>query len=535
MAGIKELEIALVRADAAGDTASAQALVKEIQALRTTEATRNKAFEQTKGEIADAVTGGPQAALIAAGRAGDKIAEGNRQLGLSANVATREALGMQSGDQLRALAAQEAQQSENDRLYAPLREKYPFSTGLGEAAITMAPPARGMSALGRIAAPAIAFGAQGALEYGSPKERLTKGVGNTAVAGIGGAVGEAGRAIVSPANVTLPVARRQAVEAAANGLGVRPLPSQVTGNSNLALFEDWLARAPGSRGVMQRFDQGNKEAVNQVAAKAIGEDAPALTSEVFSAAKTRLGDEYAALRKSTTMPVLGSVIDAIDGAEKRLSQGLKNAEGKASALSMLGELKDKLYNAKELTGDEFKSVVSDIRSAARSQKNETIASALKDVSRAMDNAAKGASRDKWASVDKQYAALKTLEKPGMVSGTGDVYPVRLGNALERQFGPSWKEGNVSGGLADIGRYGQALPPMRAGSPTAERQAADWRGWVTAIPNWVAAKAMTSDAGRNYLAGGLLGNAAASRGAAGLLSAGLPPLTIAELERLALGY
>lgn len=52
MPTVKELEIALIRADAAGDAAGAKVLAQEIQAQIKTNQTRDAAFTQTKRDLA---------------------------------------------------------------------------------------------------------------------------------------------------------------------------------------------------------------------------------------------------------------------------------------------------------------------------------------------------------------------------------------------------------------------------------------------------------------------------------------------------
>jgi hypothetical protein len=59
--------------------------------------------------------------------------------------------------------------------------------------------------------------------------------------------------------------------------------------------------------------------------------------------------------------------------------------------------------------------------------------------------------------------------------------------------------------------------------------------MLAGPNYAAAKALTSELGRDYLSKGLLGNPAVSKHLGGLLGRGAVPLSIAEIEALMLGY
>lgn len=536
MASLDELHAALINADKAGDKEAATALASEIVRLRMSQPgnpARTAAFNQVKDDAITAI----KAPVIAAGKSADDVVQGVNQLGLAANVAGREALGMQSGDQLRRMAELDAEQKDKAQRYQPLKEAHPFLTGAGEAFPLMATPMGQATALGRIAAPAVAGTAMGALGYGSPQERGMKAVEMGATSAGGGALGELGRMIVSPAKSTLSAAQQRALERAGKTIGYTPRASELTGSETLRRLEDAVARQPGGAGPMRDLMAGNEAAVSRHAAKAIGEkDIP--TEDVLANASSRLSSTYDDLRSRTTMPVVQDVFDGIAKAEKFLGTGDK-AGAKKEAFDMIQRLKDELYQAKQFDGQTYQSWTSDLGAKARElgKTNRTAAAALREVEKAMDKVARGADAEVWQAADKQNAALEMLMKPGVVnSQTGQVSSQKLAGQMERQFGKNMKTGKIQGELADIASLGRALPPMHEGSQTAGREAfGSLPGWLLALPNYALAKGLTSEAGRDYLARGLLGNAAVSRGAGGLLSKGSMPLTIAEIESLLLGY
>lgn len=482
--------------------------------------------------------GQDQVLAIAAGRTFDKLGAGVKELGLSASVAGREAMDMQSGDQLRKLAALDEVQKGNDAAYAPLREKHPFLTGVGETGFLAATPVGQATAMGRMGVPAVVAATNQLLSYGSPKERAGNAAKEGAVAAAGGVVGEGVRMAVAPAKSALSAAQQQALKNASENVGYTPRASELTGNETLRRIEDAVARQPGGAGPMRDLMDKNSRVIGRHAAKAIGEDADELTTDVFARASERRGDTYNDLRSRANMPVSQEIFDATKLAETLLGRGDKTG-AKKEAFDMIQRLKDELYETKAFDGGTYQSWASDLGSKAQElgKTNRTAAAALREVEKAMDKVARGKDAPAWTKADREHAAQEMLMKPGVVNEqTGKVSQARVANEMERKFGKNWKTGQITGEMADIGALGRALPPMREGSPTAGREAfGGLPGWMMAAPNYAAAKALTSEFGRDYLSRGLLGHPGVSGAAGGLLGKGAIPLSIAEIEALLLGY
>jgi len=445
--------------------------------------------------------------LIGAGRTGDQVSKGMQQLYLNSLIAAKEGAGV--GDpraQFDALNKLDAENKANTGAYNNLKTIRPFATGIGEAAPSMAVPASQATALGRITAPALGMGAIGGMSYGSPEERAMMALKDAGMGLAGGSMGELAARFMSPAKSSLTGAKLDAVNSAAKNLGVKTLPSQVTGNQYLASLEDMLSQSMGSAGVMRKFAQDNGDKLSQKAADAIGYPlipGQGLTDKVLGAAKDTIGAERNKLTQRANMPVTQDVIDAANKAAAKLSTG--DAAGKAEALASINKLKDDLFANKSFDGDLLSTWVSDLKSRARGSQSDVAASQLKDVAKALENAGMGADKPLWMENNKQYAALKTLMRPNVVDEvSGTVNPKVLYNALQNQFGDAWKTGKISGALADIADFGKALPELRAGSQTYQRGQADSLGaYLMALPKYAAAKGLTSDFMRDYLSRGLL--------------------------------
>lgn len=148
------------------------------------------ALKGTKAKRPEPEEGALESIPIAAGRTVDRVLDGLTQMYLGAR-GEKSALG---GLKQRA--------EEKDALYAPLQEKHPFSTGVGEALPSMVVPMGGAATMvGTAGKMALAGAIPGLLEYGGLDERLTRGaVGAAAGAALplSGAALKTGKAVIEP-------------------------------------------------------------------------------------------------------------------------------------------------------------------------------------------------------------------------------------------------------------------------------------------------------------------------------------------------
>lgn len=527
MATLSELQDALKNADAAGDQQAAQALANEIVRQRMPW-TAPTASPIPSGPLS-VLPASVQAGVIGAGRQGDQLIAGVKQFGINADIAARQAMGMDTAQQFRDLNALDQVQSGNQPVYDALKRQFPVSTALGEAAPSLAIPMGAPTTAARLALPAIGMGTLGLAGYGDLPTRLVRGAVD-ATAGLGGGVGGeiAGRVVQPIRDVADSVAQAAAKNAAAK-IGSPLLPSQLTGNPTLALIEDSLAHSPGSAGVIGDVLGQQRAAVGRAAASAIGQPGSVVTQDVVNNAKRAMGSQYDAFRAQIPngMPVTPPVLDAVDTALGKLSSGSTQAPGKAGALSMLGELKDTLYATKALPPEQYSTWVSDLSAAARQAQNPQVSSALKSVGAVMDKEARGPLNADWKALDQAYAAARTLEKSKAYNPeTGDVFSATLANYMRAH--PS---GANATSLADAAAFGKAVPQIRAGSPTFQRGEIGLRGAINALWRYPLAKALTSQGFGDYLANGLLAGPQAS--AVGSLLASKSAIPLAAMPTLSL--
>lgn len=466
-----------------------------------------------------------EAALLAAGRRGDKMAAGVKQAGLGAKVIAEDFLGFDTKPDLQRMARIEPEQAENDRLFRPVQKQFPMATAVGDALPAVAIPVGQQAALARIVAPALGFGTMDAMEPGDAKERAKRGGLGFLTGLAGGTVGEIGARVVQPIRNVASGAQQRAAQEAAAKVNARLLPSQIADSPTLAGFEDMLAQSPGGRGPMAGFMDEQRAAVTKHAASAIDDQTERLTKADFAGASNKIGADYDRLKQGVTLPVTSDVLDAVTAAEGRLRKG--STQGKEEALAMLTELKDKLYANKALPGDEYSAWTTSIGAAARKSENRDVSAALDSVKQAMNAAARGPKAAEWKSVDQRNASLETLMRPNVVNETtGEINPRALAAVLKNDLGKSFMTGKIQGPLVDVAEYGRSVPQLREGSQTFGRNEADsLLGIAKALMKYPAAKALTSEAAGDYLAKGLMADPKASQLIAALIQRGSEPFVL----------
>lgn len=435
-----------------------------------------------------------QSMLIAAGRGTDKLVQGVRQ---AYNWAT--------GDQ-GTLDKMAADEKEKDALYKPLQDKFPVATGVAEMApaVTAGFLTGGSSVVGAAAS----AGLPSLLSYGTPEERLTRAGTDAAFGGVGNVGGRTIARLMKPAGVGTEVAANATLDAAKR-VGYTPLPSQIAQSPVLASFENYLLRSPGSSGAMQKVAAQNQTALNRAGAKAMGETADTLDEGVFSAAKGRLGDEFARL-SDVTKPKLGD--DFVNALAKMEGE---NAARGPFANKQISGLIDKgldLAAKGDISGKAYKEIRTELASQAQAafkSGDATAGQAFKSVVSALDDAAKSslseADKKAWDQARKEWGAFKTLTK-GNVAEAGNVSAARTASAVRSQ-GSGLRTGAAQGDLADIARIGEGFKGIANPTSGQLTQQMLYGNPFTGVPlllgNKAAATAYMSPLGQRYFSRGLL--------------------------------
>jgi hypothetical protein len=166
--------------------------------------------------------------------------------------------------------------------------------------------AGGMGPGANIANAAVQGGGMGALQYvepgGSTLSNIMKGAAAAAV--LQTPFSAAQKFAMGPTNQLTPP-QASAVADMKTIPGYQPLPSQATGNPNLALLEKVGAYIPGAAGPLSQLKTENQNAVNQSTLRILGAPAESYgTQDVLSALKKRSTDVMNEVSKSDAKVIL---------------------------------------------------------------------------------------------------------------------------------------------------------------------------------------------------------------------------------------
>lgn len=470
MADTEQLYTALRNAHAAGDVAAAQKIASYIQSQQPK--AEQRSITPESADIAAADTGVLENIAIAAGRGFDKAAMGLKDLALAGvEKFAPQSFAEAAIKERQALAADEA---EKDAAYAGLQRRRPIVTAASEATPSVAAT---MTLGPGYLVPAVGTAVVEGLKYGTPQERMSRALLGAGSSLVGTAVGNTLGKFISPVgNKATGETQREALKAAQD-IGYKPRLSEVTGSPYLARLEDMAARTPGGAGIMDDFARANQEAVNRSAASSIGQVADELSPTVLKAAREEITKPFNQVRdlpgKAIQIsPNVGAVADDVLRQSRKMIESerdpalIKLAEQAKALASNNGKIDGEAYNlirsglsnqsfeasgtAKTLYGKLLKALDDSADESLRASGNAVLADALK-TSR------------------PQYGNLMTLEK-GLVAEGGNVSPARLAQALRGQNSKLIREGSEAP-LARIGLIAENLKPLKAGSPTYERDVA----------------------------------------------------------------
>ena len=400
-----------------------------------------------------------EALLIGAGRTGDKIISGVRQLYNSA-----------IGDE-KTLKELKTREDGNDAAYAELQARRPISTSVGEALPYIAVPASA-----GILPSALAVGGLEAAKYGTAQERMQRGLLGAGTTAAGGVVGKVFGKALSPVSDDLINESQRAALKSADKVGVKPRLSEVTGSPYIAGLEDFAARTPGGSGVMKKFELANKRAANQTAARAIGENADELTTKVFSDASQRLGKVFEDIKNVPGKPIeIGADVASTADDVLRVQSKMLPSQQDSMLIDLAKKAKALSKFSGKIDGEAFQLTRSGLSEAAFDA-NGTNRVLYGKLLQALDDSAEQSLKkngfDDLAAALKtarpQYANLKTLEKGSIVEG-GNISPAKLASALRTANPAAFKEGKMAGNpLYDVAVIGENMKSLKAGSPSYER-------------------------------------------------------------------
>ena len=290
----------------------------------------------------------------------------------------------------------------------------------------------------------------------------------------------------------------------------------------------------------------NQARANQIAAASIGETADELSSDVFGAAATRLGEVFESTVTGQTVKLDKPFRQSIAQARREVRQAWGGGAGGKRAQKVLKDARDAAKTG-SLTGEQYAHITSQLGKMARQQlrgenSNPDAAFAIFKVKEALDDAMArslgGEARQAFGVAREQYRNLMNLEAGNVVSISGDVNLASLAKQLRRRDRKGFTQGRNRSDLYEAARVGgtffpkgygnpgtaqrgSLIPPMLAAAAgaTVDPTTAIIAGTGTYLAPWAAARGYTGanrlltnqlmNPARRELAGGLLGRIGAA--------------------------
>jgi hypothetical protein len=304
--------------------------------------------------------------------------------------------------------------------------------------------------------------------------------GATTGAIVGGAVPVVARGIGAAFNKAIaPVASDPSRQAAVDILAREGVPvsaGQRTGSKALQYAESFLGDAPLAGGQATRFMGDQAEAFTEAAMKRMGASGRA-TPENLSAAKGRIGQVFNDLSARNTLQADQSLVKDLGTALNKYGRALPSQQ-KQVVGNYAAEIVDRIKaNNGMMPGNEYQTIRSELGRVSRnaSGKDDNFADAARAIRNALDDnmsrSIKPEDAAAWKTANKQYAAMKTIERAAAAGGenaaAGLVSPAQLRIASMQGGGRSaYAQGQ--GDFAELARAGNQIMTPLPNSGTAQR-------------------------------------------------------------------
>lgn len=256
--------------------------------------------------------------------------------------------------------------------------------------------------------------------------------------------------------------------------GIPLKASQISGSKVAKLVDSTTGQVPFSGA--SKFQGTQQTAFNRAVAKTIGENADAITPEVFDRARTRLGDEFDRLATYNNIDLTPEFVRKLGMLRNDVAQ-TGNQEAITAVDKAYQRILDQQQNS-QLPGEVYKSMASDLGRMSAGTANPDKAHFAGQFRELLDDAMGASIRPEdakaWATARRQYRDLKTIE-PLVAEASangGNVSPAKLmGRVTANKSGKSAVARGKRGDLADLAAIGQRfLKEQVPDSGTARRTA-----------------------------------------------------------------
>lgn len=368
---------------------------------------------------------------------------------------------------------------------------------------------------------AIMGGGLGALQ---PTREGESAVTNAALGAGAGALGQGaanliGRA-VTPVQAPALSAEQRALVELAKQKGIPLSAGQQTLSRPLQALESVLAKLPFTSGTAEKFRQSQQSGFNRALLNTMGQQGDSLAPEVLGAAKQRIGGEFNRLSSQNDLKVTLPFLQKLSAYKGEIDA--KQTEDVARIVgSYIDDLSGHIAQNGTVPGTFYKSLDSKIGRQAFGTSNGDLRNSLKDLQRivreGMDASIQPADQEAWKAARSQWGNMKTVAGAVKNDASGEAFPGRLAQSVRRSNENAMVYGQGNTELADLAKLGNGvLKDSVPNSGTAERmywqkfldgslltqglKLGEGAAGAASVP---LQKLLLSEAGRKYLAEGLL--------------------------------
>lgn len=270
-----------------------------------------------------------------------------------------------------------------------------------------------------------------------------------------------GSAAISPERAAL---AQQAVQ-----MGIPVRASQLSPGSTVNAFDSLLGKIPGSG--MADSNALQRQAFTRAISNTFGEDAPALTEEVMSRAKTNIGNRIGDIAARNTITDTSGLINDLADIEHNASGVLENTKPIHNQIS---NILDKVTPDGALPGESYQALIrkGGPLDALMSSGDPAKVKIAGDIRDALDDAFQSSvsPQDAQAFRDArlQYKNLMTVKGLAAKAPEGQISPSLLQHAVTSSFKDRAFSG--AGDLGTLGNIGQTFLKPAPSSGTAENSA-----------------------------------------------------------------
>lgn len=342
--------------------------------------------------------------------------------------------------------AADAQNAEENKLYAPLAAAHPTAAMIGEAAPYFA------------ATNPLTMAGLAAASYGTPQDRAIQ----AGAAFAGGKVGQGLGRLIGPASMA-PIASNGAEDFFNYGLntgnkwGIPLRMAQTTDSTPVKILDAVAANLPGSSSVIAKAKDASYQGFNRAVANTFGADANKLTPELLGQSQRNIGQQIGSLADRNTMTLDPQLAQDIAAVSKRATTNLGSDDAKVVS-NQITELLNKVDPATgTIPGTNYRAWRSDVGALAKSS-GGTLGNVLGDlrqsVTDAMNRSISPQDAAQWAKANSQYFNVKQVAQAAARSPEGSLSPTALLAAVNA----AQKSSRFGGGndLAELARWAKPI-------------------------------------------------------------------------------